>query len=175
MTVGLASGTITAGAGRRSVTLTTGAGDTGNVAVRLARSDAGAVSFGRVKLEPGTQATPWRARAEESWLAARYCHAARPGAGGVRLAVGQLIDTGDFCIGLPLPAPMRTSGPSVFQSGLNRQIFADAALTGLSSSAAHGTTLTLVFTSPSFTAGTLYAALLVTSGSGSHITAEAEL
>lgn len=173
--VGSATGTITAGTGRRGVTLTTAAGDTGNIAVRLARSGGGAVSFGRVKLETGAGATAWQGRPEEAWLAARYCHVLRPGAAGVRLAAGQLVDTGELSVGIPLPAPMRTASPTVTQSGLNRRIFSETAVTGLISSSVHGATLSLVLASPSFTAGTSFPALLVTGGSASYLMADAEL
>ena len=173
--IGSATGTIPAGAGRRSVTLTTGAGDTGNITVKLARSGGGTVNFSRVKLELGAAATPWQGRAEETWLAARYCHAIRPGAAGVRLAAGQLVDTGDLSVTLPIPAPMRVANPAVTLSGLNRRIFAETALTSLVSSSVHGAVLSLVFGSPSFTAGTSFPALLVTAGSSSHITVDAEL
>ncbi|WID98771.1 DUF2793 domain-containing protein [Bosea vestrisii] len=175
VTVGSASGTITAGTGRRSVTLTTAAGDTGNIAVRLARSGAGSASFGRVKLELGTGATPWQPRPEESWLAARYCHVIRPGAAGVRLAAGQLIDTGELSVCIALPAALRTSSPSVTHSGLNRRVFSDGVVTGVASSAAHGTMLSLILTSAALAAGTSYPALLTTAGSGSYLAIDAEL
>ena len=175
VTVGSTTGTIPAGAGRRSVTLTTGVGDTGNITVKLARSGGGAVSFGRVKLELGAAVTPWQGRPEEAWLAARYCHVLRPGVAGVRLAAGQLVDTGDLSVGIPLPAPMRTSSPAVTHSGLSRRIFSETALTGLISGAVYGTVLSLIFSSPSFTAGTSYPALLTTSGSASYLAVDAEL
>lgn len=74
VTLGSTAGTITAGSGRRAVTLTTTAGDTGNLMLRLAKATGGVVSFGRVKVELGALATPWRPRASttEFQLAARY-------------------------------------------------------------------------------------------------------
>jgi hypothetical protein len=93
----------------------------------------------------------------------------------VRLAAGQLVDTGDLSVTLPIPAPMRVANPAVTLSGLNRRIFAETALTSLVSSSVHGAVLSLVFGSPSFTAGTSFPALLVTAGSSSHITVDAEL
>lgn len=173
--IGSASGTIAAGAGRRGVTLTTGAGDTGNVTVKVARSGGGSASFGRVKLELGAGATPWQGRPEEGWLAARYCHVLRPGAAGVRLAAGQLIDTGELSVCIALPAPLRTSNPSVTQSGLNRRVFSESAVTGIAGSAAHGAMLSLILSSATLSAGVSYAALLTTAGSGSYLAAEAEL
>ncbi|WP_336814282.1 DUF2793 domain-containing protein [Bosea sp. MMO-172] len=73
VTLGSQSGTITAGAGRRSVTLTPAVGDTGVLLVRLSPS-AGAVSFVRVKLECGRLATGWAARplSLEQMLCRRY-------------------------------------------------------------------------------------------------------
>ncbi|AMJ61027.1 DUF2793 domain-containing protein [Bosea sp. PAMC 26642] len=67
--IGSVSGAITAGSGRRSVTLTPAVGDT----VRLAPA-AGAVAFQRIKLEFGRHATPWQARPlpQEQALARRY-------------------------------------------------------------------------------------------------------
>lgn len=175
VTIGSTTGTIPAGVGRRSVTLTTGAGDTGNLTVKLARSGGGSVSLGRVKLELGSAATPWQARPEETWLAARYCHAIRPAATGVRLATGLLIDTGEFSVSITLPAPLRTNTPVVTQSSLSRRTFSDTAITGIGSSSAHGAILSLVFATPSFTPGQSYSSVLVTSASGGYLMAEAEL
>lgn len=71
--VGSQSGTITPGSGRRGVALTLGAGETGNVTVRLAPASS-AVSFKRVQLELGIIPTAWspRALALEHLLCARY-------------------------------------------------------------------------------------------------------
>lgn len=64
--IGAASGTITAGTGRRSVTLSTASTDTGNIAVKLTPASA-EVSFKRVKLQYGSLATQW----QDMGLAAR--------------------------------------------------------------------------------------------------------
>lgn len=71
---GSVSGTITAGSGRRAVTLTTGAGDTGNLSFKIAKSTAGSVTFGRVKLEVGNGASRWEPRVDavEEALCWRY-------------------------------------------------------------------------------------------------------
>ncbi len=71
--IGSQSGAITAGAGRRSVTLTPAAGDTGVLQVQLSPS-AGTVSFARIKLEHGPLATGWsaRPRSVEQMLCRRY-------------------------------------------------------------------------------------------------------
>lgn len=71
--IGGAAGTIASGDGRRSVVLTPGPDDSGNLAVRLAPA-SGAVSFRRVKLECGSAATAWLARSavEERQLCERY-------------------------------------------------------------------------------------------------------
>lgn len=71
--IGSQSGTIPAGSGRRSLTLTPAAGDTGVLQVRLSPS-AGAISFARIKLEHGRIATHWAARplSIEQMLCRRY-------------------------------------------------------------------------------------------------------
>ncbi|MGL4635965.1 MAG: DUF2793 domain-containing protein [Beijerinckiaceae bacterium] len=56
------SGQITAGTGRRGVTLTLPGLATGNVAITFGALAGGAVSFSRPKLETGPDARPWRAR-----------------------------------------------------------------------------------------------------------------
>jgi hypothetical protein len=74
VTLGSQSGTISGGVGRRSVTLTLGAGDTGNLAFKIKRAAAGSVSFGRIKAEVGSAATAWDARStvDEYLLCCRY-------------------------------------------------------------------------------------------------------
>lgn len=73
VTIGSQSGTIAAGTGRRSVTLTPAVGDTGVLQVGLSPS-VGAVSFARIKLERGPVATSWAARplSVEQMLCRRY-------------------------------------------------------------------------------------------------------
>ena len=73
VSVGSVSGSIAAGAGRRSVTLTPAAGDTGALLVSLAPVGP-AVSLRRVKLEIGRRASTWAARPAtlEELLCARY-------------------------------------------------------------------------------------------------------
>ena len=70
---GSATGVIAAGAGVRSVTLTTAAGDTGNLAIKLGVA-AGAPVFGQVKAELAAAATPWLSRGNvaEQDLCERY-------------------------------------------------------------------------------------------------------
>ncbi|MCY1439789.1 hypothetical protein D9M71_560400 [compost metagenome] len=65
------SGSITAGSGRRGITLTVPAGVTGDLKVRLAGTT---VAFKQVKLELGSVATPWLPpdRAIEQLRASRY-------------------------------------------------------------------------------------------------------
>jgi Protein of unknown function (DUF2793) len=62
VTFGSQSGTVPAGSGRQAVTLTLGAGDTGNLSLKLTKATAGSVTFGRVKLELGSSTTGWQAR-----------------------------------------------------------------------------------------------------------------
>lgn len=73
VSVGSVSGSVAAGAGRRSVTLTPAAGDTGALLVSLAPVGP-AVSLRRVKLEIGRRASTWAARPAtlEELLCARY-------------------------------------------------------------------------------------------------------
>ncbi|MCU4182563.1 DUF2793 domain-containing protein [Bosea sp. BH3] len=106
VTVGSQSGTIAAGSGRRSFTLTLAMGDVGALAVKLSPS-AGAVSFGRAKLEHGPLATGWTARplSVEQMLCRRY---------HTRLDGQILIDayqaaTAASRQAVVLPAPMRTT------------------------------------------------------------------
>lgn len=68
--IGTKSGSIVAGAGRKSLTVTLGGGETGNITVDITPS-AGAVSFSRPKLEFGSSPTGWRAR--PSWLELSLC------------------------------------------------------------------------------------------------------
>jgi len=104
--IGSRSGTITAGTGRRSLTLTPAPGDTGALTVRLSPS-TGAVSFARIKLEQGAIATAWGGRplAIEQMLCRRYhwrldgrilIDAYQAAASGSRQSIG-------------LPVPMRTT------------------------------------------------------------------
>lgn len=109
VTIGSQSGTITAGAGRRSVSLTPAAGDTGVLAVRLAPATA-AVSFARVKLERGPLVTNGAVRptVQEELICRRYYW---------RLAGNILIDayqaaSASLCQLIVLPVPMRAD-PSV--------------------------------------------------------------
>lgn len=67
--VGSVGDTITAGSGRRSTTITTAAGDTGNLRVYLARASGSGVTFGRVKAEIGASATAWQPRPREVEMA----------------------------------------------------------------------------------------------------------
>jgi hypothetical protein len=59
--IGAQSGSIAAGSGRRKLTVTLGAGETGDITVGLTPA-AGAVTFRRPKLELGAEATAWRGR-----------------------------------------------------------------------------------------------------------------
>lgn len=109
VTIGSQSGSITAGSGRRSVTLTPAGGDTGVLQVRLSPG-AGAVSFTRIKLERGPLATNWAARPlpVEQMLCRRYY---------LRQDGQVLIDAYQVAAAasrqsLSLPAPMRAA-PSV--------------------------------------------------------------
>lgn len=104
VSLGSASATIAPGTGRRSVVLTTGAGDTGLLSLRLGASLA-PVSFARVKLELGAHATGWnpRPRTEERRLCEHYY---------CRLDAGLFLDayqaaTAYLMVPLVLPTRMR--------------------------------------------------------------------
>lgn len=73
VSIGSASGVISPGSGRRSVTLTPAAGDTGPLPVSIAPA-SGAVTLARIKLEFGRQPSGWAARPAtlEEALCARY-------------------------------------------------------------------------------------------------------
>ncbi|WP_324134956.1 hypothetical protein [Bosea sp. (in: a-proteobacteria)] len=111
VTIGSVSGSIAAGTGRRSVTLTPAVGDTGALLVRLAPAGP-AVTLRRIKLEIGRRASAWVARPAtlEELLCARYFWRfesslsldAYQAAGG---AVGQT---------LMLPARMRATPSAAF-------------------------------------------------------------
>lgn len=106
------TGTITAGAGRRGVSLAVPSGSTGNVTLTLT---ATGVTYKRVQLEVAGFATAWDQRhvAIEILLCSRYYQ--RPGDEGVRsrAATGQGVSsTGYFCYVFPRmrAAPALTIG-----------------------------------------------------------------
>lgn len=74
VTFGSQAGSIAAGSGRHAVTLTLGAGDTGNLSFKIKRASGSGVTFSRVKLEVGLTASLWQARdaEHELRLARRY-------------------------------------------------------------------------------------------------------
>lgn len=122
--VGSVSGIITPGSGRRSVTLTLGAGDTGNLNVTLTPSRY-PTWWKRVKLELGAAATAWQARptVEEVALCMRYYQNGFPN--GVAPVEGYtftqsyyasgISDTGNRLYAVPVTfqVPMRAT-PTVF-------------------------------------------------------------
>jgi hypothetical protein len=73
VSIGSVSGSIAAGVGRRSVTLTPAIGDTGPLAVSIA-SASGSVTLARIKLEFGSRVSGWVARPAtlEEALCTRY-------------------------------------------------------------------------------------------------------
>jgi hypothetical protein len=72
VTLGGAAGTIPAGSGRRSVTLTTVANDTGPLELRIKSATGGSVSFARVKAEIGPNATGWQVQSPAGELRLAY-------------------------------------------------------------------------------------------------------
>ncbi|WP_420406903.1 hypothetical protein [Hoeflea sp.] len=128
VTAGSTSGTIEAGAGRKSVTLTTGAGDTGNLTLKIAKSTAGSVSFGRVKAEVGSVMTAWSARPfpQEFTLCQRYFQTTvpygqnpatyAPGAGNGSIYTNADTTNGSVTV-IRYPAPMRTTPTITIRDG----------------------------------------------------------
>lgn len=96
VTFGSQTGTISAGDGRRSVTLSLAAGDTGNLSFKIKRSVAGSVTFARPKVEIAPVATPWAPRdaVAELGLCYRYYERLSGGAGDRRLRRGYGTETG---------------------------------------------------------------------------------
>ncbi len=74
VSIGSQSGTIAAGSGRKSFTATLGAGETGNISVKIKPVSGTLVTY-RPKLELGGMATPWEPQRIEDELAScrRYC------------------------------------------------------------------------------------------------------
>ena len=104
--IGSQSGTITAGVGRRSVTLTPAAGDVGTLLVKLA-PNAGAVSFARVQLEYGPLATGWAARALS--IEQRLCRRYHVRLGGPLLIDAYQAAAASSRQAIILPVPMRAT------------------------------------------------------------------
>lgn len=177
VSLGSASATIPAGSGRQSATLHTGVGDSGNLSLKLSRSGGGAVSFGRVKLEVGTKATPWQARTswQEMLLAYRYFWKFIAPYLDARLGdAGSLQDSGLFTINLYMPVEMRVT-PTVTWASLSRKVSSNVALSTLSSVALHKHSLALAFTSAAISPGVVYPASLVSAAAGAHLTLDSEL
>lgn len=111
VTVGAQSATIPAGSGRRAATVTLGAGETGDILVRL--TPAGTGTFRRVRLEAGTTASPWPGERIDVEMARcqRYYQLLPSGGGPPQVAgvltqrvVGNIID-----IPVTLPVAMRAT------------------------------------------------------------------
>ncbi|SEG60530.1 DUF2793 domain-containing protein [Bosea lathyri] len=130
--IGSQSGAITAGAGRRALTLTPAAGDTGNLQIRLA-SAGGAATFRRIKLEFGMAATGHQNRplTQEQQLCWRHYWRHE---GTIRLDAYQVAGGASRQV-IVLPARMRAT-PSVsfavvsdanVQGGAERGIYATSA------------------------------------------------
>jgi len=117
------SGTITAGSGRRGVTLTVPAGSTGNVTLQIAPT-SGTRTFRRMQLERGPAATTYERRmlGAELALCQRYCYvlAAR--------AVGSLQTAGATVyvrVGFPVTlraAPTISGGAGNVWDGIDAQV-----------------------------------------------------
>ncbi|MET0527430.1 MAG: DUF2793 domain-containing protein, partial [Microvirga sp.] len=118
--VGTKAATISAGSGRRSVTITLDGTETGHVSVRLQPSAA--CSFQNVKLEIDSFASPWMGELPtvEEQLCRRY-YQSFPLSGGstpIVIAFGQRISSNVIDIPYILPVPMRAS-PTLVTSGFS--------------------------------------------------------
>jgi hypothetical protein len=116
--VGTKAATLSAGSGRRSVTITLDGTETGHVTVRLQPSAV--CSFKNVKLEIGAFATPWTGElpAAEELNCRRYYQALPLGGGSpaILAAFGQRVGANIIDIPCALPVPMRAS-PTLVTSG----------------------------------------------------------
>jgi uncharacterized protein DUF2793 len=118
VTLGGASATILAGSGRRSVKLTTLAGDAGNLSFRIRAAASNSVDFARVKLEHGPASTAWQTRpgGQELALCQRYFQKSynmdqAPGAAGTSGSLTMYIanaGTNSMRIASRFPVWMRT-------------------------------------------------------------------
>ncbi|MCG7392572.1 DUF2793 domain-containing protein [Microvirga sp. ACRRW] len=119
VSIGTKAATIPAGSGRRSVTVTLDASETGHIAVRLGSSSA--CSFKHVKLEAGAYATSWVGEAlDVEELRCRRYFQPLPVSGTSPMtlgALGQRVSTNIIDIPLVLPVPMRT-GATLVTSGV---------------------------------------------------------
>ncbi|HRD75898.1 MAG TPA: hypothetical protein PK264_08165, partial [Hyphomicrobiaceae bacterium] len=130
VTLGSQTGTITAGSGRRSTTLTLEVGDTGNIALTLAPVSA-AVTFSRVRAELGRHASAWLAPSRDIELSA--CQRYYWRVGGVAfnpIGIGRFASTTQGEVYLQLPTEMRTI-PTVSTNGVANFSFNGVVLTGL--------------------------------------------
>jgi len=106
--LGSQSATIAAGSGRQSITVSLSPGDTGNLSLSFARSDAGSVSFGRVKVEIGDAATAFVKRANELQMAQRYYYRRAAASAADPLCIMQAFSSAAaFGKVLDLPVTMR--------------------------------------------------------------------
>jgi hypothetical protein len=118
--VGTKAATISAGSGRRSVTVTLDGAETGHIIVRLQPSAA--CSFQNVKLEVGSFASPWMGEAPtvEDQYCRRY-YQPLPLSGGSTatvIAFGQRVSSNVIDIPCVLSVPMRAN-PTLVTSGFS--------------------------------------------------------
>jgi hypothetical protein len=137
VTLGSQSGTITAGSGRRSVVLTLGGGDSGNLSFKIKKASGTNVTFGRVKLELGATPTPWRPRTAGAELALAhryYFRRFKTRTYDVLMTVSFFTTTAAWGGAMKLPATMRAE-PTVTVSAvgdLSLYVSTDRALGSLS-------------------------------------------
>jgi hypothetical protein len=138
--IGSESGTIAAGAGRRGLTLTPAAGDTGNLRIRLAPASA-AISFRRIKLEFGAAATAHQHRplTQEQLLCWRHYWRHE---GTIRLDAYQVAGGSSRQL-IALPARMRAT-PSVSFAVVSDANIQGGTERGIHAISAHGAYASMV-------------------------------
>lgn len=177
--VGSVSGTIPAGSGRRSVTLTLGAGDTGDLNVILTPA-AYPYDLNRVKLEAAAAATAWQPRplTLELALCQRYFQRYANTTGAVAVVLlcygyssGRVFGT------LLLPVPMRATPTFTFVGASVSTIATTIGAVTTASVYSTGSTqsMTLDIFHNGTSAGNTAYTLVLAGGSGNHITFSAEM
>ncbi len=175
VSVGGVTGTIPAGLGRQSVTLTLGAGVTGNVNVDVTASIS--TTFQKLQMLVGSYPSPWRwlAPGEETRLCQRYYVTFVPGVVSGRLGTGQLLDSGEFHVSISLPNIIRDpSTMTVTQGNLVRVVTATVDITGFNAANVYQNVFSIRFTSGTVTGGP-YAGLLQTKTTAGFLTIDNEL
>lgn len=157
-TFGSKSGTIPAGSGRQSVTLTLGAGDTGNLIFKLKKASGSGVAFRRVKLEVAASATAWLARPAnaEHLLAYRYYLMIKPALYGVFFIYAHFSND-DLRAIFYYPTPMRSAPSVTYSDAGDFQVLPTETIASLTTAGVSDVSFTpRIVTSSGTTAGDAY-------------------